>query len=226
MSDKNEIVNNLAGALVAIFVGCLVVICIIVNLPNTKELDGALIANVLVGGVTLFAPIAAYYLLNDWKEQYNISLEKDDLKSFKIQLKKLRENIDYYEVHYRGVHSLLIPINENDNPHNINSFSELISDYDLVVKEIQKKRRELSFIAISYEQDLKYYMKITPDFVLETEFEKINCFVEEIDKFFEYIKDNDLKSFFLTYDEFSNSYDFLNEMLENQMIDLDQKLRV
>ncbi|MBJ8445918.1 hypothetical protein [Acinetobacter bereziniae] len=226
MSDKNEIVNNLAGALVAIFVGCLVVIWIIVNLPNTKELDGALIANVLVGGVTLFAPIAAYYLLSDWKEQYNINLEKDDLKSFKIQLKKLKENIDYYEVHFRGINSLLIPISEDDNPHNINSFSELISDYDLIVKEIHEKRRELSFISISYELDLKYYIKVTPDFILDIEFDKINFFVEEVDKLFEYIKDNNLESFFFNYEEFRNSYDFLNKMLESQMIDLDRKLRV
>lgn len=45
MKYKKDLVYDLAGALVAILFGCVVVIMIIVNIPGTKEIDGALIAN-------------------------------------------------------------------------------------------------------------------------------------------------------------------------------------
>lgn len=96
MDNKKEVVYDLAGAFVAIMVGCIVVIMILVNLPNAKDLDGALIANVLTGGVTLFAPIAAYYLLTDWKEQHNTNIEKEYLKEIFDELRKYNRKVLKY----------------------------------------------------------------------------------------------------------------------------------
>ncbi|WP_180139523.1 hypothetical protein [Acinetobacter sp. YH12043] len=96
MSDKKELVQDLAGALVAIFVGCIIFIFIIVNIPGTKEIDGALIANVFTGGVTLFAPIAAYYLLTDWKDQHNTNIEKEYLKEIFDELRKYNRKVFKY----------------------------------------------------------------------------------------------------------------------------------
>lgn len=90
MKDKKELVYDLAGALVAILFGCIVVIMIIVNIPGTKEIDGALIASVLTGGVTLFAPIAAYYLLSNWKEQHNANIETDYKKEIIQAIRKIQ----------------------------------------------------------------------------------------------------------------------------------------
>lgn len=93
MKDKKELVYDLAGALVAILFGCVVVIMIIANLPNSTELDGALIANVLTGGVTLFAPIAAYYLLSDWKEQFKFSKKVDFILEIRAELRLLEDEL-------------------------------------------------------------------------------------------------------------------------------------
>lgn len=93
MKDKKELVYDLAGALVAILFGCVVVIMVIANLPNSTELDGALIANVLVGGVTLFAPIAAYYLLSDWKEQFKFSKKVDFILEIRAELRLLEDEL-------------------------------------------------------------------------------------------------------------------------------------
>ncbi len=96
MKYKKDLVYDLAGALVAILFGCVVVIMIIVNIPGTKEIDGALIANVFTGGVTLFAPIAAYYLLTDWKEQHNTNIEKEYLKEIFDELRKYNRKVFKY----------------------------------------------------------------------------------------------------------------------------------
>lgn len=93
MKDKKELVYDLAGALVAILFGCVVVIMIIVNIPGTKEIDGALIANVLTGGVTLFAPIAAYYLLSDWKEQFKFSKKVDFILEIRSEIRILDDEL-------------------------------------------------------------------------------------------------------------------------------------
>ena len=98
MKYKKDLVYDLAGALVAILFGCVVVIMIIVNIPGTKEIDGALIANVFTGGVTLFAPIAAYYLLTDWKEQHNTNIEKEYLKEIFDELRKYNRKCPYYNI--------------------------------------------------------------------------------------------------------------------------------
>lgn len=91
MSSKKELAEDLAGALVAIFVGCIIFIVIIINIPGTKEIDGALIANVFTGGVTLFAPIAAYYLLNNWKEEHNKTILSHEAKVLWIIIKNLEK---------------------------------------------------------------------------------------------------------------------------------------
>ena len=93
MDNKKEVVYDLAGAFVAIMVGCIVVIMILVNLPNAKDLDGALIANVLTGGVTLFAPIAAYYLLSDWKEQFKFSKKVDFILEIRSEIRLLDDEL-------------------------------------------------------------------------------------------------------------------------------------
>lgn len=93
MDNKKEVVYDLAGAFVAIMVGCIVVIMILVNLPNAKDLDGALIANVLTGGVTLFAPIAAYYLLSDWKEQFKFSKKVDFILEIRSEIRILDDEL-------------------------------------------------------------------------------------------------------------------------------------
>ena len=93
MKDKKELIYDLAVALVAILFGCVVVIMIIVNIPGTKEIDGALIANVLTGGVTLFAPIAAYYLLTDWKEQLKYSKKVDFILDIRKEIRDLNNEI-------------------------------------------------------------------------------------------------------------------------------------
>lgn len=94
MKDKKELVYDLANTLVAILFGCIVVIFIIVNIPGTKEIDGALIANVLVCGATLFAPLAAYHLLTDWKVQHNSNIEKEYLKEIFEKMRLLYTYID------------------------------------------------------------------------------------------------------------------------------------
>ena len=94
MSNKKELAEDLAGALVAIFVGCITFIVIIVNIPGTKEIDGALIANVFTGGVTLFAPIAAYYLLNSWKEQKRYEITKELMIDVATILSDVYEKIE------------------------------------------------------------------------------------------------------------------------------------
>lgn len=91
MSGKKELAEDLAGVLVAIFVGCIIFIVIIVNIPGTKEIDGALIANVFTGGVTLFAPIATYYLLNNWKEQHNKTILSHEAKELWHKFKNLEK---------------------------------------------------------------------------------------------------------------------------------------
>ncbi|NNH78312.1 hypothetical protein HLH17_11650 [Acinetobacter sp. ANC 5380] len=96
MKDKKELVYDLAGTLAAILFGCVVVIFIIVNIPGTTEIDGSLIANVLVGGVTLFAPLAAYHLLTDWKVQHNTSIEKEYLKEIFDELRKYNRKVFKY----------------------------------------------------------------------------------------------------------------------------------
>lgn len=91
MSSKKELAEDLAGSLVAIFVGYIIFIVIIINIPGTKEIDGTLIANVFTGGVTLFAPIAAYYLLNNWKEQHNKTILSHEAKELWHKFKSLEK---------------------------------------------------------------------------------------------------------------------------------------
>lgn len=115
MSSKKELVEELAGALVAIFVGCIILIVIIVNIPGTKEIDGALIANVFTGGVTLFAPIAAYYLLNNWKDQkrYDLGHKYADksLVVLNTMYKELNSRYAHFNIEGLLQKNLLVAVN-------------------------------------------------------------------------------------------------------------------
>lgn len=101
MKENKELVYDLAGAFVAIMFGCLVIIFIISHLPISQ---GTIIANVLTGGATLYAPIAAYYLLDNWKSQHKATLDKEflseaikNLRSMNTYLYKTRSTINELE---------------------------------------------------------------------------------------------------------------------------------
>lgn len=194
MSDKNEIVYNLVGALVAIFVGCFVVICIIVNLPNAKELDGALIANVLTGGVTLFAPIAAYYLLTDWKNQKKYDLEKEQLSLALTQLTKISTDLyksrsDIHQI--SKVDKQIVYVRsylkrkEFDHVHELFTLYGYINNYCLIKNKDDLKERyndleKLCYkfygtkknILHKYEKYLEKLDEIDPTFIDSLEFNK------------------------------------------------------
>lgn len=140
MSNKKELAEDLAGALVAIFVGCITFIVIIVNIPGTKEIDGALIANVFTGGVTLFAPIAAYYLLNNWKEQkrYDLGHKYAD-KSLVIVntiFKELNSRYSHFQIQSLLTDNLLVAINKvhKYKYDHISDLYELIANKDILLK--------------------------------------------------------------------------------------------
>lgn len=168
MSDKKELAQDLAGALVAIFVGCIIFIFIIVNIPGTKEIDGALIANVFTGGVTLFAPIAAYYLLSNWKEQHNANIETDYKKEIIQAMRKIQTVERKYGrllsnyLLYNGDPRFALPI-EVDTEEvkeflvNINHLLNLMTEYyEFSQDEDIKNKREYYFNYAQYYSTILY----------------------------------------------------------------------
>lgn len=144
MSTKKELVKDLAGALVAIFVGCIIFIYIIVNIPGTKELDGALIANVFTGGVTLFASIAAYYLLADWKEQFKFGKKFDFILEIRKEMRELQDDL--------GKLRIIFPLDIQDDilPEALErantEYSEAISKFENSLEKIKDLFEDLNFL--------------------------------------------------------------------------------
>lgn len=130
MSSKKELAEDLAGSLVAIFVGCIIFIVIIINIPGTKEIDGALIANVFTGGVTLFAPIAAYYLLNNWKEQHNKTILSHEAKELWHKFKSLEKKTYTLEEIYLKSGQIQNLVYFKSTPNLYEATSDLINAYD------------------------------------------------------------------------------------------------
>lgn len=159
---KDELINNLASALVAILLGCIVVICIIVNLPNTKEIDGALISSVLTGGVTLFAPIAAYYLLSDWKEQHNASIDTDYKKRIievireisPIEIKYGNMLSNYFIYKGNSIYTFPLVIDKNE----IQKLFEKINLLSNLIKELSETTEDPIFQK-DLNNILNYYFK-------------------------------------------------------------------
>lgn len=68
MKVKKELSQDLAGALVAVLLVCIVIIAIITNLPGSKGIEGSVIATILGGGITLYVFIGGVIL---WRHKEN-----------------------------------------------------------------------------------------------------------------------------------------------------------
>lgn len=93
----------------------------------------------------VITPIVAIIGFISWKVQYNIQLEKNDLRNALKAAVILKENINYFEVH---LNNLYVQIQEVP----VKNFETLISHYDENKVEIRQKRRELSL-----KNTIKYY---------------------------------------------------------------------
>ncbi|GEA63181.1 hypothetical protein [Acinetobacter lwoffii] len=91
----------------------------------------------------VITPIVAIIGFISWKVQYNIQLDKNDLRNALEAAVILKENINYFEVH---LNNLYLQIQEVP----VKNFETLISHYDENKVEIRQKRRELSLNTIKY----------------------------------------------------------------------------
>lgn len=169
MTNKKELAQNLAGALVAILLGCIIVIWIISSLPNTTKLDGALVANVLVAGVTLFAPLAAYYFYDSWKDQkrYDLGQNYAD-KSLAILNNIYKELITRYS-HFQIENLLnennLVALNRihkykydlNVNLYELSAYSQIL--IDLFPNKINEEKYKKIETEILYFQNALQYVE-------------------------------------------------------------------
>lgn len=182
MSNKKELAEDLAGALVAIFVGCIIFIVIIVNIPGTTEIDGALIANVFTGGVTLFAPIAAYYLLTDWKEQHNLKIFSEDAQNIWKMSKNERL---IWRDHYNGLNQY------QKNAYYLNDCTSFNNLFQRSKSESQKVNRDLyQFIELTRDKELKVLVDKKISYILKYEEEYKNNLLRTHHKFQSKITEN------------------------------------
>ena len=173
MSNKKELAEDLAGALVAIFVGCITFIVIIVNIPGTKEIDGALIANVFTGGVTLFAPIAAYYLLNSWKEQKRYEITKELMIDVATILSDVYEKIEKSAILANSLKNIkddkvilnnLINTNNLRKADDLNKIYTLINLYENITNDKELMEHKNTFDEASFDV-LFFLSKLDPLYV-------------------------------------------------------------
>lgn len=223
MSSKKELFDTFyKGLTVTIITG--IVLCCIASLGYDKAFDISFIKDVFGALVGIFTVYMAVHLFTDWKDQYNISLEKDDLKLFKTKLNALYIMTDYFYVHFVVLYETL---KKAQNPDKINyDFNHIINRYQNDVEECNQKRRQFSDVVNEYDFYLNNYLMKRPEFNLQKEFDKINEYGIEVDKLLENFTNNKSSSFFNDYPNFDKKHLILRKMLADQIIDLNELLEI
>lgn len=219
MSNKKEIYNKFWESLVVlIIIG--IVLCCIANIVSTEPINISFIKDVFSILISILAVYMAIHLFSDWKEQYNINLNKDNLKNFRLKLDRLYIMTDYFEVHFRGINETLTQYPQ------VNDFHKVMLDYEAHKKELFQKRREFSHIINEYNFYLNYYTQENPKFDEANEFEKINTYGIALDRIIECFDNNNTHLFKILYNGFDQNHLILREMLGTQVNDLNERLKL
>lgn len=223
MNSKKEIFDAFwKGLTVTIISG--IVLCCIANIGYDKAFDISFIKDVFGSLVGIFTVYMAVHLFTDWKEQYNINLEKDDLKLFKTKLNALYIMTDYFEVHFSGLHDCILHNQKNDLP--IHNFNLLVNRYQDHVEECHQKRRQFSDIVNEYNFHLNSFLLKKPEFNLDKEFNKINEYGDQVDRLLAHFSDNFPVYFYNDYHIFDKKHLIVREMLAEQIVELNKLLEI
>lgn len=168
----------------------------------------------------VLTPIIAIIGFINWKVQYNIQLEKEDLKSIKIEVIKFKELMQYFDVHFRDLYTDIVKNSNND-------FNEMLIEYQNNKHELAQKRRFLSDISMKYYSALENSITFKKDDKeLDDIYEKLNNYKFYIDALIQGFNENDI-SFFKHYFEL---FDFrstkLIDYMKNEVDELNEKLKI
>jgi hypothetical protein len=168
----------------------------------------------------VLTPIVAIIGFINWKVQYNIQLEKDDLKSIKIEVIKFKELLQYFDIHFRD---LYIDITNN----NINDLNEMLYEYQGDKYELAQKRRNLSDITMKYYSTLENSVTFEKDSKeLDDIYEKLNIYKWYIDVLIQGFSENDVTSFIHHFELFNFRSTYLIDYMKNEVDELNRKLKL
>lgn len=223
MNIKKELFDTFwMGLVLTIISG--IVLCCIASIGYDKAFDISFIKDVFGALVGVFAVYMAVHLFTDWKEQYNINLEKDDLKLFKTKLNALYIMTDYFEVHFHSLYDFILYNKNNNIPHY--DFNLMLNRYPNDLEECHQKRRQFSDVVNEYNFYLSYYLLKRPEFDLEKEFNKINEYGDQVNRLLAHFSDNLPVYFYNDYQFFYQKHLILREMLAKQIVDLNELLEI
>lgn len=164
-------------------------------------------------------PIVAIIGFLSWKSQYNIQLEKDDLKSLKQETIELVEILRYFDSHLEEIYNAI------KNP-KITSLDQAFPDTEEINKELSKIRRQYSFSSIKYSSKLKNVYDKFEDNSIVSEVQSSNSYIVTLDTLLECLDQNNIKKFKENYRNFQGESQLILLKLEKKIQDINQKLKV
>lgn len=168
----------------------------------------------------VLTPIIAIIGFINWKVQYNIQLEKDDLKSIKLKVIKFKELMQYFDVHFRDLYTDIIKNNNSD-------FNEMLVDYEDNKHELAQKRRSLSDISMKYYSALENSITFEKnDKELDDIYQKLNNYKWHIDVLIQGFNENNIQSFIHYFELFNFRSTYLIDYMKNEVDDLNKKIKI
>lgn len=168
----------------------------------------------------VLTPIIAIIGFINWKVQYNIQLEKDDLKNIKNSIISLKEIIQYFDVHFRDLYESL----ENNK---IKDFNQILIKYKENKKELHEKRGNLSQITMKYysflENSIEYHKE---DKELDTLYKRMNIYKWYVDVLIQSFDENQIDSFNHYFELFNLRSQFLINYMKSDIDKFNKKLKI
>ncbi|WP_143222526.1 hypothetical protein [Acinetobacter terrae] len=167
----------------------------------------------------VLTPIVAIIGFVSWKVQYNIQLEKNDLKKVLEAIIVLKENIQYFDIH---LNDLYLEIGKN----RINSFEVLLPHYLEDKNELIQKRRELSINTLRYYSSIDLYSHNLPEKKIDLIYDLNNSYIRLLDNMCDYFEKNNVQNFLHFFQNFHSVSNDLTKEIKEQIEILKDSLKL
>lgn len=187
------------------------------SLACTFDMEG--MNTIITTTAYVLTPIVAIIGFLSWKEQYNIQLEKDNLKELKEKIIHVKYILNYFDVHLRDLYD---SVKDSD----IDDFKKIIIDYDNDKEELSRKRRQFSHIIIEYYSSLEDSIYEIEDKKLDDIYKRMNIYSYHLDGLIQAFNENKIKSFIHFFEIFNFKSTKLIEDMKIQINDINIELKV